>query len=100
MAFINQSAKEIQVKIVFYGPGRCGKTTNLLYVNQKMNAKFMGQMISIDTGEVCGLWSECRIVNWNPCLGAGVKIQVFCMEILAVKVEIVWTLPHLSNQFN
>ena len=28
MAFINKSAKEIQVKIVYYGPGRCGKTTN------------------------------------------------------------------------
>jgi hypothetical protein len=49
MAFINKSAKEIQVKIVYYGPGRCGKTTNLLYVNQKMSAQFMGKMISIDT---------------------------------------------------
>jgi signal recognition particle receptor subunit beta len=49
MAFINKSAKEIQVKIVYYGPGRCGKTTNLLYVNEKMNAQFMGKMISIDT---------------------------------------------------
>ncbi len=49
MAFINKSAKEIQVKIVYYGPGRCGKTTNLLYVNERMNAQFMGKMISIDT---------------------------------------------------
>jgi mutual gliding-motility protein MglA len=49
MAFINKSAKEIQVKVVYYGPGRCGKTTNLLYVNERMNAQFMGKMISIDT---------------------------------------------------
>ncbi len=49
MAFINKSAKEIQVKVVYYGPGRCGKTTNLLYVNEKMSAQFMGKMISIDT---------------------------------------------------
>ena len=49
MAFINKSAKEIQVKVVYYGPGRCGKTTNLLYVNERMSAQFMGKMISIDT---------------------------------------------------
>jgi len=49
MAFINKSAKEIQVKIVYYGPGRCGNTTNLLYVNQKMSVRLMGKMISIDT---------------------------------------------------
>jgi len=49
MAFINFSAGEIQCKIVYYGPGLGGKTTNLKYIYDRTSEKVRGQLISIDT---------------------------------------------------
>ena len=49
MSFINFSSNEIQCKIVYYGPGLGGKTTNLLYVFEHTNPDIKGKMISIDT---------------------------------------------------
>jgi signal recognition particle receptor subunit beta len=49
MSFINYSAREINCKIVYYGPGLCGKTTNLLYIYKKTNPDNKGKMISLAT---------------------------------------------------
>ncbi len=49
MSFINYSSREINCKIVFYGPGLCGKTTNLQYVYNKTNPEAKGKMISLAT---------------------------------------------------
>jgi signal recognition particle receptor subunit beta len=49
MSFINYSSREINCKIVFYGPGLCGKTTNLQYVYAKTNPDAKGKMISLAT---------------------------------------------------
>ena len=49
MSFINFSKREIQCKIVYYGPGRGGKTTNLKYVFSHIQKNVKGKMISIDT---------------------------------------------------
>ena len=49
MSFINYSAREINCKIVYYGPGLCGKTTNLQYVYNKTNPELKGKMISLAT---------------------------------------------------
>lgn len=49
MSFINYSSREINCKIVYYGPGLCGKTTNLNYVYQKTNPDNRGKMISLAT---------------------------------------------------
>lgn len=49
MSFINYSAREINCKIVYYGPGLCGKTTNLLYIYKKTNPDSKGKMISLAT---------------------------------------------------
>jgi mutual gliding-motility protein MglA len=77
MAFINKSAKEIQVKIVYYGPGRCGKTTNLLYINQKMNAKFMGKMISIDTRGDKTLFFDFLPLSLGAIRGFNIRVQLY-----------------------
>ena len=50
MSFINYSSREINCKIVYYGPGLCGKTTNLQYIYQKTNPEAKGKMISLETG--------------------------------------------------
>jgi mutual gliding-motility protein MglA len=49
MSMINYASREINCKIVYYGPGLCGKTTNLEYVFQKVNPATRGNMISLAT---------------------------------------------------
>jgi signal recognition particle receptor subunit beta len=49
MSFINYASREINCKIVYYGPGLCGKTTNLQYIYQKTAADAKGKMISLAT---------------------------------------------------
>jgi signal recognition particle receptor subunit beta len=49
MSFINYSNREINCKIVYYGPGLCGKTTNLQFIYKKTAPKAKGKMISLAT---------------------------------------------------
>ena len=49
MSFINYMAREINCKIVYYGPGLCGKTTNLQYIYDRTNPDAKGKMISLAT---------------------------------------------------
>ena len=49
MSFINYSAREINCKVVYYGPGLCGKTTNLNHIYKKVNPDSKGKMISLAT---------------------------------------------------
>jgi hypothetical protein len=49
MTFINYASKEINCKIVYYGPGLCGKTTNLQYIYGKTAPDARGKMISLAT---------------------------------------------------
>ncbi|MCD6527413.1 MAG: GTPase domain-containing protein [Desulfuromonas sp.] len=49
MSFINYGSREINCKIVYYGPGLCGKTTNLQHVYQKTAPESKGKMISLAT---------------------------------------------------
>ena len=49
MSFINYSSREINCKIVYYGPGLCGKTANLQYIYGKTNPTARGKMISLAT---------------------------------------------------
>jgi mutual gliding-motility protein MglA len=49
VSFINYSSREINCKIVYYGPGLCGKTTNLQYIYAKTSPDAKGKMISLAT---------------------------------------------------
>ena len=49
MSFINYSSREINCKIVYYGPGLCGKTTNLQYIYNRTSPDSKGKMISLAT---------------------------------------------------
>lgn len=49
MSFINHMTKEINCKVVYYGPGLCGKTTNLQYVFEKSAEGAKGKLISLAT---------------------------------------------------
>lgn len=49
MSLINYSSREINCKIVYYGCGLCGKTTNLLYIHEKLPTTIKGKMVSLAT---------------------------------------------------
>jgi mutual gliding-motility protein MglA len=49
VSFINYSSREINCKIVYYGPGLCGKTTNLQYIYKRTNPQQKGKLISLAT---------------------------------------------------
>jgi hypothetical protein len=49
MSFVNYHTKEINWKIVYYGPGLGGKTTNIQWIYQKTSAGNKGQMVSLNT---------------------------------------------------
>ena len=49
MAYVNIRDKQIQLKIVYYGPGQGGKTTNLLYFHKNFGEKINSKMVTLDT---------------------------------------------------
>src|SRR6185295_4581398 len=50
MTFINYASREINCKIVYYGPGLCGKTTNLQHIFEATAPQARGKLISLATG--------------------------------------------------
>ena len=51
MALINLAAREINYKIVYYGCGLCGKTTNIQYIHRRINPSARGRLVSLATEE-------------------------------------------------
>ena len=49
MSFINENTKEINCKIVYYGPPRCGKSTSLKKIFEQIKQKSKGELISLST---------------------------------------------------
>ena len=49
MVFFNHATRQMTVKIVYYGPGLCGKTTNLNTIYGKTSQKARGEMVSLNT---------------------------------------------------
>ena len=77
MAFINPKTKEIQVKIVYYGPGRGGKTTNLEYINEKFHDRIMGDMVSLKTHGDRTLFFDFLPFDIGKIKGYDVRIQLY-----------------------
>ncbi len=49
MTFINYASREINCKIVYYGPGLCGKTTNIQWIYEQANPEKRGRLVSLAT---------------------------------------------------
>ena len=77
MAFINIKNKEVQVKIVYYGPGRGGKTTNLEYINTKYRQRIKTEMISLKTHGDRTLFFDFLPFDIGQIKGYEVKIQLY-----------------------
>lgn len=77
MAFMNLKKKEIQAKIVYYGPGRCGKTSNLQYIFSKLKDQIKSNMISVKTEGDCTLFFDYMPLDLGKIKGFDVKIQLY-----------------------
>ena len=77
MAFINLKKKEVQAKIVYYGPGRGGKTTNLEYIYRKFNHRIKADMVTIKTHGDRTLFFDFLPFDIGKIKGYDVKIQLY-----------------------
>lgn len=77
MAVINLKTREIECKIVYYGPGRCGKTTNLEYVHKTYTKQVTGEMISIDTDGDRTLFFDFLPLGLGQVRGCDIKVQLY-----------------------
>ncbi len=77
MAFIDLSKNEIQAKIVYYGPGRGGKTTNLLYIHESLAKQVCGKMVTIDTKGDRTLFFDFLPLNIGKVLNMTIRIQLY-----------------------
>ena len=77
VAFIDLSKNEIQAKIVYYGPGRGGKTTNLLHVHESMSRMVCGKMVTIDTKGDRTLFFDFLPLNVGKVLNMTIRVQLY-----------------------
>ncbi len=77
MALIDLSKREIHCKIVYYGPGRCGKTTNLLYIYNAMQNNVRGKLLTIETKGDRTLFFDLLPINLGKVQGFNIRIQLY-----------------------
>ncbi len=77
MAIINQKKKEVECKIVYYGPGRCGKTTNLQYVFNNSRKLMTNEMVSIKTKGDMTIFFDFVPMEIGKIKGYDVRIQLY-----------------------
>ncbi|MEN8257296.1 MAG: GTPase domain-containing protein [Thermodesulfobacteriota bacterium] len=77
MGFVNVKKMEVLVKLVYYGPGRGGKTTNLDYINQKFRERIKTDMVSIKTHGDRTLFFDFLPVDIGKIKGFDIKIQLY-----------------------
>jgi signal recognition particle receptor subunit beta len=77
MALIDLSKKEVHCKVVYYGPGRCGKTTNLIYIYNAMSDAAKGKMLTIETKGDRTLFFDLLPLNLGKIGGFDIRIQLY-----------------------
>lgn len=77
MAFVNMKTKEVQAKVVYYGPGRGGKTTNLEYIYKKFRERIKSDMVSIKTHGDRTLFFDFLPFDIGKIMGYDVKVQLY-----------------------
>jgi hypothetical protein len=77
MAIINLKKKEVQAKIVYYGPGRGGKTTNLEYIYKKFRSRIQTEMVTIKTHGDRTLFFDFLPIEIGRIKGYAIRIQLY-----------------------
>ena len=77
MAIINLKKRQIECKVVYYGPGRCGKTTNLEYIHKAFKKQVKGDMVSINTDGDRTLFFDFLPLELGKLKGCDVRVQLY-----------------------
>jgi signal recognition particle receptor subunit beta len=77
MAVFNPKKREIECKLVFYGPGRCGKTTNLEWIHRTFTRQITGDMVSINTEGDRTLFFDFLPMGLGKIRGCEVRVQLY-----------------------
>lgn len=77
MALINIKTREVQIKIVYYGPGRGGKTTNLEYISQTYQDRIKTPMVSLKTNDDRTLFFDFLPFDVGQIKGFDITIQLY-----------------------
>jgi GTPase SAR1 family protein len=77
MPLVNFTAREITCKLVYYGPGRCGKTTNLQYVHGRVPAGRRGEMVSLATHGDRTLFFDFLPLDLGSISGFATRFQLY-----------------------
>lgn len=77
MAIFNLKKREIECKVVYYGPGRCGKTTNLEYIFASYKKQVKGEMVSINTEGDRTLFFDFLPIGLGQIKGCNVRVQLY-----------------------
>jgi signal recognition particle receptor subunit beta len=77
MVLFNYSTKELTAKVVYYGPGLCGKTTNLQWVHEKLPIKNKGKMLSLATETDRTLFFDYLPIEIGTIRGMKTRIQLY-----------------------
>ena len=77
MVLFNYSTKELTAKVVYYGPGLCGKTTNLQWIHEKTPIKNKGKMLSLATEADRTLFFDFLPIDLGTIRGMKTRIQLY-----------------------
>ena len=77
MAIVNLKKRQIECKVVYYGPGRCGKTTNLEYIHKAFKKQVKGDMVSINTDGDRTLFFDFLPLELGKLKGCDVRVQLY-----------------------
>jgi len=77
MVFLNYTSMQMTAKIVYYGPGLCGKTTNLQWIHDKTAPKSRGDMVSLETEADRTLFFDLLPLDVGVISGMKVRLQLY-----------------------
>ena len=77
MVQINMGAREIVLKLVYYGPALSGKTTNLQKLHELLDSEARGEMVTLDTADDRTLYFDFLPVSFGTAAGFAVKLKLF-----------------------
>lgn len=77
MAIFNIKKRELECKIVYYGPGRSGKTTNMEYIYKTYKKQVVGEMVSVDTEGDRTLFFDFLPIGLGQIKGFDIRVQVY-----------------------
>src|SRR5512145_2794917 len=77
MVLFNYSTKELTAKVVYYGPGLCGKTTNLQWIHENLPIKNKGKMLSLATETDRTLFFDFLPIDLGQVRGMRMRIQLY-----------------------